>query len=407
MRLTIGLDFGTAFTKVVVADSASRRYVVTFEDALRATDAEACFLPGFLAVERSGLGWLGFDPSDSNVLADLKYQLLEDTLDANSRAAIVCYLALVFRYTRHWLMTRQRSVYTGRRLDWYVNVGVPTAQWRQGRIDDEYRRLVEAAWALSIANEEATLGTADTMLRTAPRLLGDRLANVPEFIAQIAMYVNSPQRQMGLHLLIDVGAGTLDVSTFNVHDGDGEHVFPIFASRVEHLGCHYAIRRALAGSIVREIEDTGFDTVRIAAAAKLAPAELQQRLNTVGAEVREAIAGVLADTKTRRYRGSPAWSEGLPVLLCGGGREVGLYQAALKSIAKSGYTIRQLCLNRPARLHAPALSEADFQRLSVAYGLSYPLLNLGKVRAINEVPDDVAPSSTTDYRDHYPGKEQC
>lgn len=77
MRLTIGLDFGTAFTKVVVADSASRRYVVTFEDALRATDAEACFLPGFLAVERSGLGWLGFNPSDSNVLADLKYQLLE------------------------------------------------------------------------------------------------------------------------------------------------------------------------------------------------------------------------------------------------------------------------------------------------------------------------------------------
>lgn len=400
-RMTIGLDFGTAFTKVVVADGANRRYVVNFEAAVRARGAAACFLPGFLAIDSGGLGWLGCD-RNNRLLADLKFRLLEETLDAQTRAAIVCYLALVLRYTRHWLLTQHRSVYANRRLEWFVNVGVPAARWRQAGIDDEYRRLVEAAWKLSVAEDEPTLAAAQSVQQERPCLLGERLATVPEFIAQIAMYVNSPQRRPDLHLLVDVGAGTLDVSTFNVHESDGEHVFPIFASRVERLGCHYAIRRALAGTSARVIEDAGFDRQKLAGIKGVTETELQQRLRTVENDVCRVISAVLTQTKGRRYRNSRAWSDGLPVLLCGGGREVALYRSAIERLIADRYPLRLLHLNRPSNLVAPELPETALQRLSVAYGLSFAFENLGLIRTADTVEDDLPSADAAHtYRDRY------
>ena len=45
----------------------------------------------------------------------------------------------------------------------------------------------------------------------------DEISLFPEFLAQIAGYVRSPGRQADLHMLVDVGAGTMDATTFNVH----------------------------------------------------------------------------------------------------------------------------------------------------------------------------------------------
>lgn len=60
----------------------------------------------------------------------------------------------------------------------------------------------------------------------------------PEFVAQVAVYARSPQRQDGLHLLVDCGAGTLDIATFNVgrQPGTNEDIYPILQSEVAPLG---------------------------------------------------------------------------------------------------------------------------------------------------------------------------
>ena len=55
-------------------------------------------------------------------------------------------------------------------------------------------------------------------------------------------------------------------------------------------------------------------------------------------------------------------------------------------------------LTLPKRLEAPGLARNDFDRLSVAYGLSF--LNLGKV--LKSVPKSVIPVTVSDsWRDNY------
>src|SRR3546814_6264125 len=58
------------------------------------------------------------------------------------------------------------------------------------------------------------------------------VAVLPEFACQLYSYLNSAQRQSGLHALMDVGAGTVDVAFFNVHERDGMDVLPIFSAEI-------------------------------------------------------------------------------------------------------------------------------------------------------------------------------
>src|SRR5690606_40090411 len=68
---------------------------------------------------------------------------------------------------------------------------------------------------------------------------------VPEFVAQIAGYLRSTRVREGLHALVDIGSGTLDVATFNVvlplDEGDLPTI-PIFFSDIKPLGTHFLSR---------------------------------------------------------------------------------------------------------------------------------------------------------------------
>ncbi len=73
---------------------------------------------------------------------------------------------------------------------------------------------------------------------------GEAYPNVqaaPEFAGQIASYVRSAHRRPDLHLMVDVGAGTTDITTFNIHQDFEtlENVFPIFQPNIVNLGTHF------------------------------------------------------------------------------------------------------------------------------------------------------------------------
>ena len=60
----------------------------------------------------------------------------------------------------------------------------------------------------------------------------------PEFVAQISSYRQSPQRRRDLHLLVDVGAGTVDIVTFHVWEPEETDCYSILEAAVEKLGTH-------------------------------------------------------------------------------------------------------------------------------------------------------------------------
>jgi hypothetical protein len=45
---------------------------------------------------------------------------------------------------------------------------------------------------------------------------------------EVAGYAHSPTRTKGLHLLVNVGATSMDTATFIIQSKDGENVFPLF-----------------------------------------------------------------------------------------------------------------------------------------------------------------------------------
>lgn len=59
---------------------------------------------------------------------------------------------------------------------------------------------------------------------------------VPEVAAQAVGYARSTLRDPGLHLLVDVGATTLDICGFILHQAEGRDRYELLTTTVERLG---------------------------------------------------------------------------------------------------------------------------------------------------------------------------
>lgn len=72
---------------------------------------------------------------------------------------------------------------------------------------------------------------------------------IPEVAAELVGYARSSLRETGLHVLIDLGARTLDIASFILHNRDGDDRYSILTADLEELGatlCDYHRFKALA-----------------------------------------------------------------------------------------------------------------------------------------------------------------
>jgi len=223
----------------------------------------------------------------------------------------------------------------------------------------------------------------------------DGLHLMPEFVAQIAGYVRSPQRRDGLHLLMDVGAGTVDLAIFMVmkENKAEKDRYPIFVSQVLPLGTHFlmAERHRQLG-----IQDLGWDDFisvptaeEFAKQAHIEPGRAIEADNALKTRLAEGIVKLLHHTQTRRHGNASEWTTGLPSFLSGGGASCDVY---IRSLA-SAFTERGV---KQRRTQFPLLEEAaklqgiertTFHRLSVAYGLTFDAASIGCILAPHEISD--------------------
>ncbi|MBK8536550.1 MAG: hypothetical protein IPL59_16330 [Candidatus Competibacteraceae bacterium] len=212
----------------------------------------------------------------------------------------------------------------------------------------------------------------------------DRISIIPEFAAQITSYIKSTRAQRDLHFLVDVGAGTLDVTTFNAHKEGYEDIFPIFAAKVAPLGSRYYVAQLLSGiqcQAAWDEEGSSGNINHFAQSAGLCNKEMELKTSQFRGKVADIILNVLHTTKEERYFYSPRWEEGIPTFLCGGGSSIPLYQTVLKE----NRLLRLTSLEKPDTLVAESMGPTDFHRLSVACGLSFPKPDIGPVRPRSKV----------------------
>ena len=418
--LVIGLDFGTAFTKVVIGEG-SDHYVVPF---ISGNSELSVLLPGIVSIMEGGECLLGDQDSAVRKVGDLKISLIDRMVDDEKEVAVVVFLALILQRARKWLITEKADIFKHYHLDWYVNVGLPTDSYHDEDLNDTYRKLLSAAWLLSVIPESVTFESAlETM--TSPECFEERYEGIelldsdkvevfPEFAAQIAGYVRSSQKRKDLHLLIDVGAGTVDITTFNVHfnEYDGEFAYPIFKRKVVKMGSVYLMRerkRLLGSDFVWSSFDPIPSDEYFSSENKVDLGELKKWNRDFQADLMDEVKEVLKYTKEKRYRKSKHWEEGIPTFLCGGGGQSILYQSVLDFVRNKmpSYRVDKKVLPVPENLILPTgVNQEVYDRLSVSYGLSFDAFDLGQITREQDIEDDAAPDRLEiDYTDRFIGAE--
>lgn len=349
LDLVIGLDFGTAFTKCVVR-APTQAGEPTFAIPLGGRLHEE----GLLArsqVHQSEDGEYSLEPRDQAQLhSDLKAPLIFGATVGNHvrENHIVAFLALVLRRARSWIIDQERALLKDRAVRWSLNLGLPAASHNDNFLERTFRNLGRLAWLVS--TQEGPVSTAMIRAVRASRQEPNASVDViPEVAAAVTGYARSRQRRDGLHLLVDVGAGTFDACTFVLHDWGGDRI-SILQAEVEPIG------------VLRHTLD---------------PRQVER-------EARRTVSMLLDTTRSRRDPNSPHWNGELRYFMAGGGRTIPEYR---NSIPSGGPPFFREVGAIEARSLKPTVSDATFRRLIVAWGLSYDSLNIGRIDKPHTIED--------------------
>lgn len=245
------------------------------------------------------------------------------------------------------------------------------------------------------------------------RLLASQSINTfPEFAVQLVGYVRSPRREQGLHALVDVGAGTMDVTMFNVYkDKEGGDLFAIVAQGVEPLGTRFLIQHRLAQkpptldwkpSVFEDVPQENVFEKKLG----LDRAGLQRIDRPFRNLVAKLMGNKMNYTNKTRHPLAPQWASGVPTFVCGGGAKVTCYSSVFLDLEASRppFKITARTLTVPEDLELPERWIPIYDRLSVAYGLSYDPYDIGTILRMEQIENVPRPQSRN-VPDRYVGKE--
>jgi hypothetical protein len=376
---------------------ASRAIPVDF--GVLAHRSSRYLLPTRLAIAPNGRASLHL-ATDSDVRTDLKVGLMGRATDDDTASAAM-FIALVLRECRRFFLVAQRADYGPDRLRWSFNLGIPSAGYDDDVIRSRFLRVARLGWLLSLSDEPPTPEKAFQHVASTPVEAELAINVIPEVAAEVVGYARSPHRREGLHVMFDLGASTLDVSAFCLHRQDGDDHRPILTADVQVLGLlSLHRRRAEAASGAEPFERIPGDSIEPLpnwsndhpAASALADCD-ERYIEQCG---RRVLFRTLADLHMRRDPYSPRWTEGLPIFMGGGGCAAPISAQVLKRADSIAHQIwdRYAGLRRQ-RLPVPAslattgapITEEEFARIAVAYGLSFPEIDIGIIEPPSTIPD--------------------
>jgi len=235
--LVIGVDFGTSCTKVMIRSPFvyGGRVVPV---PLGSSGPCPILFPAVLY--QGARGNLGTTKRSSMAEHNaLKLMLMNHSEDVEVQARAAAYLSIVIRKTKAWFDEFEKHNYSGAKFRWGMNLGIPAETFDDEDICRVFREVLAAGWLLSERSQKLTIKTASAAVaesRNGGRTPGLDIGLVPEVAAAVKSYATSMERKNGLHLAVDVGAGTLDVCGFILRTEDEEDAYPILKASVTQHG---------------------------------------------------------------------------------------------------------------------------------------------------------------------------
>jgi len=439
--VVIGLDFGTSSSKVVLNNrAADKAFAIPFE-------ANGHPSNNFLLPTRpyfTAEGSLRFASINDGIpLRELKGALIGNSastfdfvrdkeIEVPSNLLAAAYLSEVIRFARFWFLTTQKNAFGHVTVDWQLNLGIPSTGKEFDAKKGTFQVLAECAWWLSTQEGDVTVEKTKKVMELVKKgplnlhdIQRDNINIIPEIVAEVIGYVQSPQRKPGLHFLIDIGAGSVDIASFILHSDGGSYKYSILTGEVKWLGA-FELHKHRIGIIKSHVAQWLDQLGKNEDPVKPVPDTADSYLPTAGQldikidhkldrmfyeECIKAIHETLGYLRKKRDPKSPSWQSGIPAFLCGGGSQSSFYNAALQDVdtwwKKNGTAgLKRLALPRPANFEARGLSDDEFHRLAVAYGLSFPEYDIGGIKPPGEIEDVPPPLPPKDYTDDFVDKDK-
>ena len=406
LMIRLGIDFGTAYTKVAY-HIADKVHFVQWVGIRKTASPDSFFLPGEMSITSNDAVVLGRHPEQSNILNNLKKPFLDDSPGRSSDfAPIIIFVAWIFRYARAWIYRNHEATISKRKLAYQINFGKPSSK-SSWQYDKEYKRIIYSAWILSQYNDEnISIQNAEMIFRkNIDQIEGLDLELVPEFAAQITGYTQSPQRENDLHMFFDIGAGTIDVSLFNLTPFpiEGERFF-VLTSDVKPFGTHFLMQQRIKNTNEKTIWTDHHSSMSHEDFARHFSLSLQEIIECDASfvkNVQQVLYYNLHYTREKRYRISPKWQDGVRTFVAGGGSRCALYTLALQN-AFDKMQVKRIPMNASCFDREIGLGHEYSQRLSVAYGLTFDAGVIGTIIPPDNIPDtkpEIVPTVQSSPRD--------
>jgi len=422
--LTIGFDLGTSCSKVAIGDSMlGSQHGVPFNT--RAHGVAKYLFPTRFFEGEGGIS-LSSDPQ-STLVSNLKLRLIEavenrgDTSGPETDLAV--YVALVLKHTLAWYEQHRAGDHRARARCWWLSLGFPAKRVDNNpRLHKAYQRFTGAAIQTLNSGEPITRALVQRWLgHTQPAgdaqsmLSPKRVGFYPEIAAQLAGYVYSRYRTTGPLMLIDVGAGTLDISTLILHQNGHEEVCSFHFCEVAPLGAfrlyeqiHHALAAVSPGAVDTLVSigsDQDWHVPESPSEYLRAIAVVTHPMKTAFHSARDAFALQCLEKSLsnfaafKQFLDQPfrdadqrprAFRQNVNIILSGGGSRAVFYRKLFperleETVLKSGLTtwsrdsvrrridgqgFQSRHLMKPDNFFVPGVESHDFDRLSVAHGLS-------------------------------------
>ncbi len=430
--VVIGFDFGTSSTKVIIqtpAFAGGKSFLVPFGDM--GYKENKYLMPTQMFYDEDG----NFSISkfgSSKTYNNIKLKLLSEPnsivihtskIRASEFASI--YIAFVLFKVRTWFLKTQEKIYKQYKLRWQLNVGIPSKEFDEEPQKSIYKNVAINAWKFSMNNEMKHISDFRNSIESPLKEIEETDINIiPEIIAGVVGYARSYYREDGLHLMIDIGARTLDIASFNLHSDEGEDRYPLLIADVQPLGayvCHIestkTIMNYLFQDAVNKYRDMivplpiHFDEYFGDIESRLIEIQKKQNMETsfdFFIKCKKMILMNITKLKTRRDPNSNNWKEGLPVFISGGGKHLKIYRKVLElaqNILINQYNMSHFNFKEiriPHNLHIPENFKKQYYRFTVAYGLSFEKENIGEMKGPRKIKD-INPNKSNGhpYKTHY------
>jgi len=443
-ELNIGFDFGTSATKVVIQVQGipgEPSYAVDFKEF--GHRSMGSLLPTVIGVAEDGRCTLG-KKKGFNLVTDIKIELLSKGDDMSSshgprrqqldpEAVAVAYSALLLRYARAWFLEEKQDLIGHfSEIKWKLNLGVPSPSIEQNDENARFRRVGKAGWMLSLLpKEKISISRSLSELKQVedPEYWDDEDTTlcdfdiIPEIAGGAVGYARAEIRRSGTHIMVDIGASTVDICSFNLFKERGDDHYSLLTADVQLLGTlrlHLYRITALEDAIQQQTEElrdnhdpltplaTDFEPYMVEDSTfinHLQGADL--RLKT---QLQRALRKVILDLKYKRDPLSQIWDDNrLPIILIGGGSKLDFFRHAIEeledwvreTVCKKGY--RFISIEVPESFKTKT---SDFHRLSVAWGLSHDKIEVGEITPADQIGDLDVSGERIDWESGYVSKDQ-